>query len=237
MLQGNHLNVISVGAAMAALDKITPEFERASGVTVCFRVGNALSTLKHLQGDKLADVAILSSATWSSAVREGKIDPATRVDIAKGKIGIGVPAAASKPIINSAAEFVAAMRAAKSIALLDPKGGSGTSPQVLYAFERLGILNELAAKIRYYEGTGEVIGEVLADGDIDIGFTMISELAVVRGVQVVGPIPTDVLSFVSTISAAITVRSISPKRAEEFIKFLTLPSSRMAFRSIGFDSD
>jgi molybdate transport system substrate-binding protein len=237
MGQAKHLNVLSVGAVMAALHKIIPEFEDASGATVSIKFGNALATLTSLRGDVPADVAILNSSNWNYAVREGKVDPASRVDIARGKIGFGVPANAVKPRVTNAAEFIAAMRAAETIGLLDPKGGSGTSPQVLHAFEKLELLNELANKIRYYQGTGEVIAEALADGEVDIGFTMMSELIPIDGVQVVGAIPSDVLSFVSTTSAAITNRSLNLDLAKEFIQVLTSPSGRNAFRSLGLEAE
>ena len=50
--------------------------------------------------------------------------------------------------------------------------------------------------------TGELVGEAVARGEIDLGLQQISELVAVSGVDFVGPLPEEV-QFASPISAAV----------------------------------
>ena len=66
-------------------------------------------------------------------------------------------------------------------------------------FRRLGIADQVKDKVKQ-PSSGTQIAEMLARGDADLGFQQMSELAHVKGVDYLGPLPADVQNV--TIYAA-----------------------------------
>jgi molybdate transport system substrate-binding protein len=80
---------------------------------------------------------------------------------------------------------------AKSIAYLK----AGTSgPYLDGLFERFGIAVELHAKARRPET--DTVGDLVAQGKAELGVTAIATLMATRGVDVVGPLPPEIQSYV-----------------------------------------
>jgi molybdate transport system substrate-binding protein len=231
------LRVVSVGTVLGVMKTLAPLYEKASGDTLKTSFGNPGVTIERLRKGEPADVVIYAPVLVEPLAKEGRIDPAGAVDLAKGLLGMAVAAKAPAPAFATKADFVAAMRAVKTIGLADPKGGSGTSPLVLKVFEELGLSAELAPKLRLFQGTGEQVAEAIEHGEAECGFTMVSEFAPVAGVRVVGPIPAEVLPYVSVTRAAVATGAARPEAAGKFIAFLRSEEAKAVFRQAGMDPD
>ena len=77
--------------------------------------------------------------------------------------------------------------AAKSVAY--SAGASGN--YVVGMFQKLGIADEVKSKTATVK-PGELVGEVVARGDAEIGFQQVSELVPVKGIQYLGPLPAEI---------------------------------------------
>ncbi len=235
LARGAELNVISQANSAVALKQIAAQFERTSSVQVSLALGNPGVTLERLRKGEPADVVIVTTTILDAVIGEGHIQPATRVEIARGQIGLGVAAGAEKPAMTDRASFIALVRKLNTIGLVDPASGGGTSPPFIKAVEALGMAAEIAPKYRFYKGAGDAVADAIARHEVEAGVTATSELAPNRQVQLVGAIPPDVLDWKSTTSAAVGAHAKAPADAAKFIAFLQTPFARAAFRAIGLE--
>jgi hypothetical protein len=157
-----------------------------------------------------------------------------QIVLGQSKLGMAVSAKAKAPApFRNKADFIAFLRKVKTIGLVDPKGGSGTSPPFMKAVEDLGIAAEIAPKYRYIPGAGENVAEAIASGEVETGATAIQELVPNKGVKVVGAVPPDVVVWGSASAAYLGPHAVNPGEARKFLRFLGTPASIKAFRAIG----
>jgi molybdate transport system substrate-binding protein len=230
------VKVVSQAVIAGGLRALTPAYEQSSGNKLEFTFGNPQQTIGRLRDGMPADVVIYGNAIASDLAKENRIDAATRAKIASVKLGMAIPASATKPDMSNGGAITAILRAAHKIAVTDPKGG-GTTTFVFDAFEKLGLTQELTPKLVLIDGTGEDVAEAVAAGKADIGFSAMSELAAIKGVQAIGPLPPDVSSFLVVIYAVVTAHPANRAAAREFISFLQSPGNKSVFASFGLDMD
>ena len=90
-------------------------------------------------------------------------------------------------------------------------------------FDKLGITDAMKDKARKIAATP--VGEIVANGDVEIGFQQISELKPVEGIDIVGPLP-DEVQKITVFSAGIATVSKEPDAGKALIKFLASPAAR-----------
>ena len=95
--------------------------------------------------------------------------------------------------------------------------------------ERLGLADAVRPKTKY--GTSNV-AEMVAKGEAELGVQLINELLAVPGVEVVGPLPTEIQNYV-TLTAGVATQAREPALAEEFIRFLTAPAALPVIKAKG----
>jgi len=147
----------------------------------------------------------------------------------RSPIGIAVKAGSPKPDISSADTVKRALLAAKSIAYSDSASGVYVSTEM---FEKLGITEAMQDKARKIPATP--VGEIIANGEAEIGFQQISELKPVAGIDIVGPLP-DALQKITVFSAGIATVSKQPEAGKALIKFLAAPAARDTLVNSGLE--
>jgi molybdate transport system substrate-binding protein len=78
------------------------------------------------------------------------------------------------------------------------------------------------------------VGEIVAQGEAEIGFQQISELKPVKGIDIIGPLPTD-LQKITVFSAGIATVSKEPEAGKALIEFLTSSAARETIVNSGLD--
>ena len=78
------------------------------------------------------------------------------------------------------------------------------------------------------------MGDKLVRGEADIGFHQLSELIPVKGIQIVGPLPSE-LQHITVFSGAIYSEAKEPNAGKALIEFLTTPAVGQSFRKHGLD--
>lgn len=143
------------------------------------------------------DVAILTSAGIDALAAAGTLDAASKRDVAVSAVGIAVRAGAPKPDISTP-EAVRALLLRVPALCFSRAGASGL--HFARVIRELGVAEEVERKATIIPNG--FTAEAVADGRCEIAVQQISELLVVPGIEVVGPLP-DAIQETLTFSAAI----------------------------------
>ena len=76
--------------------------------------------------------------------------------------------------------------------------------------------------------------QLVATGQAEIGIYPASEVAGVKGLTVVGPLPADI-SLEIVYGAAATTDSMAPNAASAFVKFMAASENRSVWKESGFE--
>jgi molybdate transport system substrate-binding protein len=158
------------------------------------------SLMQRIRAGETADAAILVCESIDELINHGILLP-PRTDLARSQVGLAVRAGAPHPDISTVEKFISSLHAAHSLAL-SRAGASGLFFAAL--LDRLGIADMVNAKSTIIPSG--YTGELVARGEAEIAVQQISELMVVPGLDIVGPLPPGI-EGVSIFSAAIFAAS------------------------------
>jgi molybdate transport system substrate-binding protein len=209
------------------LDEITSALDgRGLYFTPSYGATNVL--IPKIGAGETADVAILTDAGIEGLIEHGTLAAGSRRDLARSAIGIAVKAGAPKPDVRTPEAFKQTLLAARSIAF-SRSGASGIHFANLIS--QLGIADEVARKARIFDG---VVGTLAARGEVEIAVQQVSELKLVGGIDIVGPLP-DALQKVTVFSAGVFAKSARPAAAGLFIEALRTPDVAAVMRNQGLE--
>ena len=228
------LKSMSSGGFAEPYRRLAPKFEQVTHDHLEIAWGPSMGETHDAIPARLArgeqvDVLIMVAAALDELVKQGKVVPASRVDIAKSYIGLAVKAGAPKPDISTADKLRQALLDAKSIAYSDSASGVYLEKQ---GFAKLGIWDQIKGKSRMIPATP--VGEIVAKGEAELGFQQISELKPVPGIELVGPLP-DPVQTVTLYAAGISVTAKEPAAAKAFIQYLTSKEAAPTVKDCGLD--
>jgi molybdate transport system substrate-binding protein len=223
------LRVLSTLAVMGAMRDLSAQYEAETGTTITTDFAPTVALLERLRANETADVAILTAQGIDDLTRESVIRPATRTDVALSFIGIAVKAGAAKPDIASVAALKTALLSARSVAY-SKIGASGIAFAAL--IQRLGIAPEVNARAIIVPSG--FTAERLVSGEAELAVQQISELMVVSGIEVVGPLPAEIQT-VATFSAGLLSASEQVEQATAFLRFLASPAIAPILRRAGLE--
>jgi molybdate transport system substrate-binding protein len=222
------IKVWTARAIATVLAEVGPQFESATGQKLAISSDLPDAFLRRANAGEPFDILISGSAPVDEWIKQGKIHAETRTDIARSAIGVGVRAGARKPDITSVEAFKRALLEAKSIAYL--KVGSGIYMAGL--LERLGIADAIKSKVTRPDS--DIVTELVAKGEIELGIVVVTQILTTPGVELVGPLPPEIQSYV-TFTAGISASSKAPEAARDLIKFLTGPTATPVIKAQGME--
>ncbi len=212
------LNVYSSNGVRIVLQEMQPQIEQAIGRRLTFQFSTSRNLTDRIAADEAFDVAILTPSLIDGLVEQRKIVPASRSEFAR--VGIGVASRRGTPIkpVGTLDELRQTFLEAESVAF----GASGQSRRTNEAsFETLGIAAQMQRKTRL-TGPGE--GPVLvADGEIELVLSLVSELLREPGIQFLGPLPAEVQGYVD-FAAGVSADAADPDGARALIGYLANPA-------------
>jgi molybdate transport system substrate-binding protein len=121
------------------------------------------------------------------------------------------------PDISSVEAFKTALKAARSVAYIDPASGGSSGIYLASLFEKLGIAGDIAPKAKLKKGG--YVAELIANGEAELGLHQISEILPVKGVKLVGPLPSEIQNY-TTYAAAVSASAAQPAAAQAILKLL-----------------
>jgi molybdate transport system substrate-binding protein len=221
------IKMIASNAVREPYRELVPTFEKATRHRVTIDWGGTVDIVKRVEAGEVADIVIIPAPRVDEFVRQGKL--AARIDLARSGVGVAVRAGAPRPDISSVDALRSTLLAAKSIVL-------SSGPSSLYLpglFQKMGIADALKPKIIQI-GPGLPVGETIARGEGEIGFTQMSELMSVKGVDYLGPLPADI-QLTTVFSAGLHAAAPAPDAARALLKFLAAPEAAPVLRSHGME--
>ncbi|ELQ17348.1 family 1 extracellular solute-binding protein [Pseudomonas fluorescens BRIP34879] len=229
--QAEQLKVMTSGGFTAAYKLLGPQYAKQSGDILDTILGPSMGKAPEAIPNRLArgehaDVVIMVGYALDELIKQGKVDPASRVELADSRIGLVVKEGAAKPVINTDADLKAVLSKAKSVAYSDSASGVYVEKEL---FKKLG----MPAKGTMIERAP--VAEQVAKGDYEVGLQQVAELLPVKGVTFVGKLPEDVQS-VTRFAAGIPVNAEHKDEAKALLKFLASPEAQPVVQSTGLDS-
>jgi molybdate transport system substrate-binding protein len=224
------MKLLCSNGVKAVLLELLPAFERERGEKAQITWASTNMLMEEIGQGASGDLTILTDEAIDDLIRRGKIKPGSRVDLARSAIGIAVRRGTPRPDIGSAEAFRRTLLAARTVCY-SKTGISGLYfPTVL---ERLGIVDAMKSKIVLPQ-PGVPVGALVASGEAEIGVQQISELLPVPGIDVVGPLPSD-LQKMTTFSAGLFADAKETEAASALIKILTAPAARPVYIAKGME--
>ena len=211
------------------LDKLLPEFERATGHTVTLILDTAKNSLARIKAGERADAAVLLGKSIDELAGMGVLIADSLQPFARSTIGIGVLQGAPKPDISTVDAFKRALLNAKSIAHTVHGPSGAYFPGLI---ERLGIAGQVKPKI--VTRPGGYIGVVVTAGEAEMAFQQICELMAVPGIDVVGPIP-EAVQYHFDSKAAIFAESKNEVAARELLNYFARAEHAAKFVAAGLE--
>jgi molybdate transport system substrate-binding protein len=226
------IKVLALQSPQIIINELAADFEHRTGYRITQLLRHTempIHVKQRTDAGEPFDAAFLVPAFLEQLAKEGKVINDTRTNFLRVPIGVAVRAGASKPDISSVEAFKRTLLDARSIAYLRA-GTSGLYLQDL--FERFGIAAELQSKAKRPET--DTVGDLVAQGEAEVGVTAIATLIATRGVDVVGPLPPEIQSYVF-FAAAVSTNAVVPDIARDLIELLTGPTAIPTIRSKGME--
>lgn len=229
------LKVMSSGGFTPAYQQIAPLFAQDHGDTLVTILGPSMGKAPEAIPNRLAhgekaDVVIMVGYALDDLIKQGKIMPGSRVELADSRIGAVVKAGAPTPDISTPDALKATLLRAKSVAYSDSASGVYIQKEL---FQRLGIEAQMQAKAKMVPKVP--VASVVASGQYALGFQQVAELKPVAGVTFIGKIP-EPLQSVTRYAAAIPVGAEHPREARELLGYLASPAAQGQVEATGLDS-
>ncbi|MFG6655160.1 substrate-binding domain-containing protein [Scandinavium sp. M-37] len=234
-VNATEITVMISGGFSAALDKLAPQYEAATGDTVRIihgpSMGNSPEAIpRRLAEGQTADAVIMVGYALDKLQQTGKIAPGSREELADSRIGMVVREGAVKPDISTVEALKATLLHARSIAYSDSASGRYVQTEL---FSQLGIADLVQQKAKMIEKIP--VASVVAKGDYALGFQQVSELLPVKGVEFAGRIPESV-QYVTRFAGAAVAGSAHQADARQLLRYLASPQVQATIRETGLDT-
>jgi len=223
------LNLYVPRAVATVLDSVGAQFEHETGYKLVVTSDVGAGLIRRINAGEPFDVFAGTQAQIDGLIKDGKIIADTRTNLVRSGIGVEVRAGAAKPDIGSVEAFKNTLLNAKSIAYLK-EGASGLYLAGL--LDRLGIADAIKAKVQRPDT--DIVSELVAKGEVEIGMVVMTQILTTPGVQLVGPLPPEIQSYI-TFAGAVSSTSSAPDVARALLKFLTGPVAIPVIKSQGME--
>jgi molybdate transport system substrate-binding protein len=223
------IRILVANAVREPLLEVASAFEKETGHKVIAAFSGTAGVVKSVTSGEAMDIVLIGSDAIDQLVRDGKLVAEGRVDFAKSGIGIAVRPGIPKPDISTADAVRTALLNARSVAY--SSGPSGV--YVASLFKRLGVEEQVKPKLVLPPATVQ-IGDLLARGEVELGFQQVSDLLPIAGIQYVGPLPAAIQNT-TIYRAAMHPGSNAADAARALLRKFASPEARPAVLKAGME--
>ncbi len=219
------LKVWTARAIATVLEVVGPQFERETGNKLNVVSGFSPEFVKRANTGEQFDILVSPPPVLDGMIKAGKLKADTRTLLVHSDVGVEVRAGAPKPDISTVAAFKQALLNAKSITYLPTPG----VPQML---ERIGIADAIKSKTTI--PNTDIVSELVAKGEVELGIVVITQILTTPGVELVGPLPAEI-KVTTTFGGAVSTNSTAPEAARALLQFLRSEDAVKVIRKQGME--
>jgi len=214
-------------ATRLLLAELLADWQAQGGAAAAMESVGGVDAARRVQAGEAFDLVILAAEAMAKLDAAGCLAPGSRVDLVLSGTSVAVPAGAALPDISSEAAVRAAVLAAPSLSY--STGPSGVALARL--FERWGIAEQIKGRI-LTPPPGTPVAQLLAQGQVALGFQQLSELIHAPGIAIVGPLPADI-AIDTVFTGAVGQGSARLDDARALLAFMASPQAAAAKRRQG----
>ena len=226
---GELITGISSMATRRVLAALTAMYEKRSGQRVAVEFVGGIDAARRVEDGETFDFVVLAAAAIDKLAVAGRIDPRTRLVVARSRVAMAVPAGANHPDLGTEQALRNALLAANRI-------GYSTGPSgehLTQLLQRWGIADVIAPRM-VKAPPGVPVGTLLARGEADVGIQQLSELIDLPGVEVVGTFPSEIQE-ITEFTGAVCEPSARHAAAKALLAFCASPSADATKRRHGME--
>lgn len=224
------LRVLSSNGIKGVVEELKAGAEREIGRPLAIEFNTSAAIRQRIQSGESFDVALLTSDVMDELVKSGKIAAATRVDLGRSGIGVGIRAGGPKPDIRTPEALRKTLLSAKSMTWVEAGASRVYIDKML---QDLGIASDVKSKTILTKVVSESITRV-AEGKTELLLTLVSEITPAKDLQFVGPFPQDLQGYV-TVTGAVSSNSKNAEAGIALIKLLKAPAAAPVYKSKGME--
>jgi ABC-type molybdate transport system substrate-binding protein len=228
--QPTAVRVLASNGMKAVVEQLQPSVERSIGHPLAIEYNSTTALLQRIDSGAAFDVTILTSEAIGQLVKDAKVTAASRTDFARSGIGLAVRGGSPKPDISTPAALKRTLQGASSITYAKDGASRAYIDKML---ERLGLAEETKSRLQLTQGSGPAMASVAA-GQVAVVMTLMSELLPVHGIDIAGPLPAELQSYVS-FGAGVSIKSSDPAAARALIAFLKSPAAAPVYKARGME--
>ena len=221
--------ILCAGALRRSVTDAAEAFHARDGVGVLIKLDTAGAVTKRASAGEAADL-LASSCDSLAALADKHLLGGEIITVGEARMALGVRKGERAPDISTMEKFTAVLRAAPVIVRGDPAGGGTGGIHLQAMFEKLGLIEETAARTVLRIGGYNVMKEV-AEGRAPFAMTQSTEIVPVPGVEIGAFIP-DEVQLVTPYGLALGQGSNEAARA--FLAFATSHEARPFYEGAGF---
>ena len=155
---------ISSMATRNLLADLVEEYERRVGQRVVIESVGGVAAAQRVQQGESFDIVVLAADAIERLAAAGRIEPASRVDLARSGVAIAGASGAPRPDVGTEAALRETILAARSIGYSTGPSGAHLSR----LFERWGIAETIAPRV-VQAPPGVPVGTLVARGEVELG--------------------------------------------------------------------
>jgi len=216
-------------ATRAVLAELADVYRQQGGGDVAFESVGGIDAAKRIQAGEPFDVAVLAADAIDKLAAAGRVVADSKTDLVRSPVAVAVRAGSSHPDIGSEEALRHAVLSARSLGY--STGPSGVALGKL--FERWGIADKVRDRI-VQAPPGIPVGQLVADGEVELGFQQFSELMHRPGIAVLGTLPPGA-EIVTTFSAGLCAASTRHEAVRALLAFMASPAAVDAKRRHGME--
>ncbi len=208
------IHVISSMATRQVLAELADACQAATGIAARIESVGGVDAAKRVRDGEAFDAAVLAADAIEQLIDAGRIAPGSRVDLVRSGVAVAVRAGSPRLDIGSEDAVRHAVLAARTVGY--STGPSGV--QLKKLFERWGIADALAARL-VQAPPGVPVGQLVADGRVELGFQQLSELMHLPGITLLGALP-PAIQIVTVFSGGVTLAGRQSEAARSVLAYM-----------------
>lgn len=224
------LRVLSSNGVRAPIESMLATLEQTLELRLDIEFSTAAALARRIEDGEAFDLAILTPALIDRLIAAESIHADSRTDFARTGVGVGARPGMSTAALGSSEDLKQLLLAADSVAFTAEGQSRAT---IDAAFERLGISEAMRDKSLML-GPGEAPGAVVA-GQAELVLTLISEIAPVEGLELLGPFPAELQRYV-TFTAGIGAGATDSRAARALLTSLQSRAMIAALEAQGLEA-